>query len=92
VQFCLAHLIRDVKFLAEHSHAAKGLSTDKVAKAGEGVVPVGQLWLRKWTLVIGSKPVPNDRLRIVTVKAHFPQPWQRCKVDCRLRPWVGEFG
>lgn len=46
----------------------KGLLTDKLEKAGEGVVPVGQLWLRKWTPVADGKAVPNDRLRIVTVK------------------------
>jgi hypothetical protein len=31
------------------------------------VVPVGQLWLRKWTLVVNGKPVANDKLRIITV-------------------------
>jgi hypothetical protein len=31
------------------------------------VLPVGQLWLRKWTLVVDGKATPNDKLRIVTV-------------------------
>jgi hypothetical protein len=45
----------------------KMLSPERLAKAGPEVVPLGQLWLRKWTVVAGGKPVPNDRLRIVTV-------------------------
>jgi hypothetical protein len=45
----------------------KKLTREKLLKAGEGVVPVGQVWLRKWTAVVGGKPVPKDRLRIVTV-------------------------
>lgn len=47
---------------------AKGLSADRLAKAGKEVVPLGQLWLRKWTVVASGKPVSDDRLRIVTVK------------------------
>jgi len=46
----------------------KGLSADRLRKTGKEVTPLGQLWLRKWTLVVGGKPVPDDRLRIVTVK------------------------
>jgi hypothetical protein len=46
----------------------KKLSKEKLAKAGQDVIPVGHLWLRKWTLVAGGKPVPNDKLRIVTIK------------------------
>jgi hypothetical protein len=30
-------------------------------------MPLGQLWLRKWTLVANGKPVPNDKLRILAV-------------------------
>ncbi len=43
------------------------LARDRLLKAGEGVVPVGQVWLRKWTVVVGGKPVPKDRLRVVTI-------------------------
>lgn len=45
----------------------KGLSADKLGKAGPDVTPVGQLWLRKWTPVVSGKATPDDRLRIVTV-------------------------
>jgi hypothetical protein len=42
--------------------------TEKVlAGVGKDVVPVGQLWLRKWTLVVNGQPVANEKLRIVTV-------------------------
>jgi hypothetical protein len=46
----------------------KNLSKEKLAKAGKDVVPVGQLWLRKWTVVAGGKAVADDQLRVVTVK------------------------
>jgi hypothetical protein len=42
------------------------LSKEGLLKA-EGVVPVGQVWLRKWTVVVGGKPVPRERLRVVTI-------------------------
>jgi hypothetical protein len=45
----------------------KKLSKEKLAQAGPDVVPVGHLWLRKWTFVVGDKPVSNDDLRIVTI-------------------------
>jgi hypothetical protein len=45
----------------------KKLSEEALRKAGEEVIPVGQLWLRKWTVVVGGKAVPDDRLRILTV-------------------------
>ena len=45
----------------------KRLSKDKLAKAGKDVVPVGQVWLRKWTVVAGGKPVAEDKLRVVTI-------------------------
>lgn len=38
-----------------------------VEAAGKEVVPVGQLWLRKWTPVANGKAVPNDKLRIVLI-------------------------
>jgi hypothetical protein len=43
------------------------LAKEKVAPREKEVVPVGQLWLRKWTVVAGGKPVPNDKLRVVTI-------------------------
>ena len=45
----------------------KRLSQHKLAKAGRDVLPVGQLWLRKWTVVADGKAVPRDRLRVVTI-------------------------
>jgi hypothetical protein len=45
----------------------KKLSKEKLAKAGKDVVPVGQVWLRKWTVVASGKPVAEDKLRVVTV-------------------------
>ncbi len=46
----------------------KNLTEKALAGVGQGVLPVGQLWLRKWTLVVGGKPVGKDRLRIVNVR------------------------
>lgn len=43
------------------------LSAAKLAKIGKDVVPVGQLWLRKWTVVVDGRPVSRDQLRMVTV-------------------------
>jgi hypothetical protein len=43
------------------------LLKEKLAQAGRDAVPVGQLWLRKWTVVVNGKPVPNDNLRIITI-------------------------
>jgi hypothetical protein len=45
----------------------KTIAKEKLAKAGRDVLPVGQLWLRKWTVVVGGKAVPRDKLRIVTI-------------------------
>jgi hypothetical protein len=46
----------------------KKLSKEKLAAAGKDVVPLGQVWLRKWTVVVGGKAVANDKLRVVTIK------------------------
>jgi hypothetical protein len=46
----------------------KNLSADRLRKAGKEVVPIGQLWLRKWAPVLDGKAVPDDKLRIVTVR------------------------
>jgi hypothetical protein len=45
----------------------KKLSKETLEKAGKDVKSVGQLWLRKWTPVVGGKAIPNDQLGIVTV-------------------------
>jgi hypothetical protein len=47
----------------------KDLTADKLAKLGKDVVPIGQLWLRKWVPVADGKPVAANKNRIVTVKA-----------------------
>ncbi len=46
---------------------AKKLSEQALVKVGRDVLPLGQLWLRKWTLVTDGKAVPTDRLRMVLV-------------------------
>lgn len=46
----------------------KKLTAKALAGLGTDVTPVGQLWLRKWTLVVNDKPLANDQLSIVTVK------------------------
>ncbi|HVV98807.1 MAG TPA: hypothetical protein VHB77_00620 [Planctomycetaceae bacterium] len=43
------------------------LTADTIAKPGKDVVPVAQVWLRKWTLVVDGKGLPRDKLRVVTV-------------------------
>lgn len=45
----------------------KALTAEKLAKAGKDIVPVGQLWLRKWTLVIDGTPVPDKTLKIAKI-------------------------
>jgi hypothetical protein len=45
----------------------KKLTERTLAGVGKDVVPVGQLWLRKWTLIANGKPVADDKLRIITV-------------------------
>jgi hypothetical protein len=47
----------------------KKLSEDALKNAGRDTLPVAQLWVRKLTLVVKDQPLPNDRLRIVTVTA-----------------------
>jgi hypothetical protein len=45
----------------------KKLTEKVVAGADKDVIPIGQLWLRKWTLVVDGQPIPSEKLRIVTV-------------------------
>lgn len=47
----------------------KKLSEDALSKAGKDVVPLGQLWLRGLAPVADGKVLPNDKLRVVKVKA-----------------------
>jgi hypothetical protein len=46
----------------------KGLGEAALNKAGKDVVSLGQLWLRKWTLVVRGKALPAEKLRILRVK------------------------
>jgi hypothetical protein len=45
----------------------KKLSKDIARKVGKDVIPLGQLWLRKWTTVVKDEATPKEKLRIVTV-------------------------
>ena len=44
------------------------LTREALAKAGEQVVPIGQLWLLKLTPVRDGAGIPGDKLRLVTLK------------------------
>lgn len=44
---------------------AKNLSVEKL---GSDVVPIGQLWLRKWTAVIDGKAAPKERVRMMSIR------------------------
>jgi hypothetical protein len=46
----------------------KNLKADSLAQAGEGVVPVGQLWLLKLGPVKDGSLIAREQLRVVTVK------------------------
>src|SRR5262245_38604433 len=46
----------------------KSLSKDALQKLGQQIMPIGQLWLRKWTTVVNDKATPSDKLRILTIK------------------------
>jgi hypothetical protein len=46
------------------------LSAEQLGKAGKEVVPVGQLWMKALTPVVGGNATPADRLRLMTVKAN----------------------
>lgn len=43
------------------------LTEETLKKAGKEIVPVGQLWLRKWTLVKNGKPLGKDAVNTVLV-------------------------
>jgi hypothetical protein len=45
----------------------KKLTEKVLTEMGTDIVPVGQLWFRKWTLVVNGKPVAVDNLRILTI-------------------------
>jgi hypothetical protein len=46
----------------------KGLSADAFAKAGAEPTPLGQLWMRNLVPTVQGKPVPEDKLRLLTVR------------------------
>lgn len=46
----------------------KGLSEDAFARAGAAPTPVGQLWMRNLVPAANGKPVPEDKLRLLTVR------------------------
>jgi hypothetical protein len=48
----------------------KDLSEETFAKAGKEPTPVGQLWMRKVVPAAEGKPVPEDKLRIVTISVN----------------------
>lgn len=43
------------------------LTADAIAKAGEQIVPVGQLWLHKLTPMRGGSGIPGYQLRLVNI-------------------------
>ncbi len=43
------------------------LTKESIAKLGTDVIPVGQLWLRKWHYVVKGKTVSRNQVRKVTV-------------------------
>lgn len=45
----------------------KNLTAQALLKVDKNIVPVGQLWLRKWTLAENNKAVANNRLRVLTL-------------------------
>lgn len=46
----------------------KSVSVKLLQNTGKEIVPLGQLWLRKWRPAIDGKLVPDDKLRIVAIK------------------------
>lgn len=46
----------------------KKLSAKAIQDAGKDIIPVGQLWLRKWRPTIDGKLVADDKLRIMNIK------------------------
>jgi hypothetical protein len=45
----------------------KSLTSEALAKAGDAVVPVGQLWTRALSPVVGNEPAASGKLRLVTI-------------------------
>lgn len=43
------------------------LSAASIENAGKEIVPVGQLWLRKWRPALNGKITPDDKLRIMQI-------------------------
>jgi hypothetical protein len=47
---------------------AKDLSADVIAKAGNEIVPIGQVWMRHIVPVVGDKLVSSKQLNVLTIK------------------------
>jgi hypothetical protein len=45
----------------------KRLTEKTLQEVGAEVVPIGHLWMRNLSIVVGNQPAPTDRLRVVTV-------------------------
>ena len=68
------------------------LSADAIAKAGEKVVPIGQLWLLKLTPMQDGEAVAASKLRMVTL-SHRRRPGEgRAVRPGRSTEWFGRPG
>jgi hypothetical protein len=63
--FALHHGDLAVMFIPE-----KDLPADAFAKAGKEPTPVGQLWMRNLAPAADGKPVPEDKLRVLTISVN----------------------
>jgi hypothetical protein len=59
------------------------LSREALAKAGKEVLPVGQLWLRKISVLCEGAPARPDQLQLVTVNAGEPATAALCALGAR---------
>lgn len=66
------------------------LSAEAIAKAGDQVVPVGQLWLYRLTPMRDGKGVPSDLLHLVNVESEQQQ--SATVVQCALGVKAGADG
>lgn len=44
------------------------LSLENLAKAGDGITPIGQLWLLRLVPMSNGEAIPGDKLRLATIK------------------------
>jgi len=62
----------------------KKLTAKSILQVGKDIVPVGQLWLRKWTLVENDAPVPLSKLRVLSLNIDDKQrPMPLCLLGIR---------